>query len=158
VIATAGSEEKLEVCKRLGATHVINYRTDDFVNVVKQVTEGKGADVIFDPVGGDIFDRSRKCIAFEGRLLVIGFAGGRIADAPTNHALVKNYSIVGVHWGLFRRLMPQEVIKAHNELMALYEQGAIDPLIFKEYKFEKVPQALHELADRKTWGKLVVNP
>jgi NADPH:quinone reductase len=158
VIATAGSNEKLDICKKLGATHVINYRTDDFVNVVKQVTEGKGADIIFDPVGGDIFDRSRKCIAFEGRLLVIGFAGGRIADAPTNHALVKNYSIVGVHWGLFRRLMPQEVINAHNELMALYERGAIDPLIFKEYKFEKVPQALHELADRKTWGKLVVNP
>ena len=158
VIATAGSEEKLEVCKKLGATHVINYRTDDFVNRVKQVTEGKGADVIFDPVGGDVFDRSRKCIAFEGRLLVIGFAGGRIADAPTNHALVKNYSIVGVHWGLFRRLLPQEVVKAHQELMALFEGGDIDPLIFKEYKFEKVPQALHELADRKTWGKLVVTP
>lgn len=158
VIATAGSDEKLEVCKKLGAHEVINYRTEDFVDIVKKRTEGKGADVIYDPVGGDTFDRSRKCIAFEGRILVIGFAGGRIADAPTNHALVKNYSIVGVHWGLFRKLLPKEVDKAHQELMALIEKGAIDPLIFKEYEFEKVPQALHELADRKTWGKLVVKP
>ncbi|MDS8902272.1 zinc-binding dehydrogenase, partial [Streptococcus pneumoniae] len=75
-------------------------------------------DVIFDPVGGDTFDRSRKCIAFEGRILVIGFAGGRIADAPTNHALIKNYSIVGVHFGLFRNLLPDQVMKAHHELMA----------------------------------------
>jgi NADPH:quinone reductase len=158
VIATAGSDEKLEVCKSIGASEVINYRSNDFVKVVKEVTDGKGADIIFDPVGGDIFDRSRKCIAFEGRILVIGFAGGRIAEAPTNHALVKNYSIVGVHWGLFRRLLPHEVMKAHYELMTLYERGAIDPLIFKEYKFESVPHALHELADRKTWGKLVVTP
>ncbi|MDS8771791.1 zinc-binding dehydrogenase, partial [Streptococcus pneumoniae] len=101
VIATAGSAEKLAVCKELGADIVINYREEDFVPKVKEATGGKGADVIFDPVGGDTFDRSRKCIAFEGRILVIGFAGGRIADAPTNHALIKNYSIVGVHFGLF---------------------------------------------------------
>ncbi|HZG72971.1 MAG TPA: NADPH:quinone oxidoreductase family protein, partial [Chondromyces sp.] len=158
VIATAGSEEKLEVCRQLGAEVVINYRTDDFVQAVKEATNGKGANVIFDPVGGDTFDRSRKCIAFEGRLLVIGFAGGRIADAPTNHALVKNYSIVGVHWGLFRKLMPEEVYKAHMELMALYEEGAIRPLIFNEYPFEQVPEALNLLGDRQTWGKLVVKP
>src|SRR5690606_17777438 len=101
VIATAGSDEKTAVCKELGADQVINYRTEDFVSIVKEATGGKGANVIFDPVGGDTFDRSRKCIAFEGRILVIGFAGGRIADAPTNHALIKNYSIVGVHFGLF---------------------------------------------------------
>ena len=123
VIATAGSDEKIQVCKELGADFVINYRSNDFVQIVKEITDGKGADVIFDPVGGDTFDRSRKCIAFEGRILVIGFAGGRIADAPTNHALIKNYSIVGVHFGLFRNLMPKEVMKAHLELMDLYEKG-----------------------------------
>ena len=122
VIATAGSDEKTQVCKELGADFVINYRSNDFVQIVKEITDGKGADVIFDPVGGDTFDRSRKCIAFEGRILVIGFAGGRIADAPTNHALIKNYSIVGVHFGLFRNLMPKEVMKAHLELMELYEK------------------------------------
>lgn len=158
VIATAGSDEKTAICKELGADHVINYRTEDFVQTVKELTGGKGADVIFDPVGGDTFDRSRKCIAFEGRILVIGFAGGRIADAPTNHALIKNYSIVGVHWGLFRKLFPEEIMKAHLELMKLYEAGLIRPLIYQNYAFEQVPAALDSLAARKTWGKLVVNP
>ncbi|WP_018131313.1 NADPH:quinone oxidoreductase family protein [Effusibacillus pohliae] len=158
VIATAGGAEKVQICKELGAEAAIDYLTEDFAEIVKMVTEGRGANVIFDPVGGDTFDRSRKCIAFEGRLLVIGFAGGRIADAPTNHALVKNYSVVGVHWGLFRRLMPERVAEAHGELMALYEQGAIRPLVFREFPFEEVPQALHLLAGRKTWGKLVVKP
>lgn len=158
VIATAGSDEKTAICKELGADQVINYRTEDFVSIVKEATGGKGANVIFDPVGGDTFDRSRKCIAFEGRLLVIGFAGGRIADAPTNHALIKNYSVMGVHFGLFRNLYPKEVMKAHHELMALYEKGAIRPLIYEEYPFEKVPDALDLLGDRKTYGKLVVKP
>lgn len=158
VIATAGSDEKTEICKQLGADQVINYRTEDFVAIVKEATEGKGANVIFDPVGGDTFDRSRKCIAFEGRLLVIGFAGGRIADAPTNHALIKNYSIVGVHFGLFRNLMPAEVMKAHLQLMELFEQGAIRPVIYQEFPFEQVPDALDLLGDRKTYGKLVVTP
>lgn len=158
VIATAGGPEKVRLCKQLGAETAIDYRAEDFVQVVKDRTDGRGADVIFDPVGGDVFDRSRKCIAFEGRLLVIGFAGGRIADAPTNHALVKNYSIVGVHWGLFRRRMPDQVAATHRKLMNLYEQGAIRPLIYKNFSFEELPEALHLLADRKTWGKLVVNP
>ena len=158
VIATAGSDEKTVICKELGADMAINYRTEDFVAAVKEATGGKGANVIFDPVGGDTFDWSRKCIAFEGRLLVIGFAGGRIADAPTNHALIKNYSVVGVHFGLFRNLLPAEVMKAHHELMELYEQGAIRPLIYEEYPFEKVPDALDLLGSRKTYGKLIVKP
>jgi NADPH2:quinone reductase len=158
VIATAGSDEKTAICKELGADIVINYRTEDFVQIVKDATNGKGGNVIFDPVGGDTFDRSRKCIAFEGRLLVIGFAGGRISDAPTNHALIKNYSVVGVHFGLFRNLLPDEVMKAHHALMDLYGKGSIRPLIYAEYPFEEVPNALDLLADRKTYGKLIVMP
>lgn len=158
VIATAGGPDKVRICKELGAEIAIDYLTENFVDIVNNVTEKRGANVIFDPVGGDTFDFSRKCIAFEGRLLVIGFAGGRIADAPTNHALVKNYSVVGVHWGLFRRLMPERVVKAHNELMALYERGAIRPVVFKEFPFEELPQALNLLATRKTWGKLTLKP
>jgi len=104
VFATAGGPDKVAVCKRLGADLAIDYRSDDFVEAVKAATGGRGADVIYDPVGGDTFDRSRKCIAFEGRILVIGFTSGRIADAPTNHVLVKNYSVVGVHWGLYRKV------------------------------------------------------
>ncbi|MEW9050594.1 MAG: NADPH:quinone oxidoreductase family protein [Neobacillus sp.] len=156
VIATAGGADKTQICKELGADIVIDYLTEDFVEVVKRETNGKGADVIFDPVGGNVFDRSRKCIAFDGRILVIGFAGGEIPSIPANHVLIKNYSIVGVHWGLMNRLTPEKVFKEHDELMSLYEQGKIKPLIYKEYKFEELPVALELLATRKTWGKVVV--
>ncbi|WP_342431398.1 NADPH:quinone oxidoreductase family protein [Neobacillus sp. FSL H8-0543] len=156
VIATAGGSEKTKICQELGADVVIDYLKEDFVEVVKKETNGKGANVIFDPVGGNVFDRSRKCIAFDGRILVIGFAGGEIPTIPANHVLVKNYSIVGVHWGLFNRLNPDKVFKEHEELMSLYEQGKIKPLIYKEYAFEEVPEALDLLASRKTWGKVVV--
>ncbi|HHY22182.1 MAG TPA: NADPH:quinone oxidoreductase family protein [Bacilli bacterium] len=156
VVATVGSDEKVAVCKELGADYVINYQKEDFAEKVNELTQRQGANVIFDPVGGDVFDRSRKCIAFEGRILVIGFAGGRIADAPTNHALVKNYSIVGVHFGYFKKLMPEEARKAHVELMKLYEEGLIKPLIYDTYSFEQVPEALNRLANRNTWGKLVI--
>lgn len=158
VIATAGGADKIQICKDLGADIVIDYLTEDFIEVVKRETDGRGADVIYDPVGGDVFDKSRKCIAFDGRILVIGFAGGRISDAPVNHALIKNYSIVGVHWGLFRRHTPEKVVEIHEDLMRLYEEEAIRPLLYKEYDFEDVTDALDVLADRKTYGKLVVKP
>ncbi|OLO36972.1 alcohol dehydrogenase [Alkalihalophilus pseudofirmus] len=156
VIATAGGAEKTKVCRSLGADIVVDYLTEDFVQVVKEKTDGKGADVIYDPVGGEIFERSRKCIAFDGRILVIGFAGGNIPSAPINHILVKNYSVVGVHWGLFSKLKPNAVQQEHDKIMNLYEEGKIDPLIYREFEFEEVPEALNLLADRKTWGKLVV--
>lgn len=156
VIATAGGEEKVNICEKLGADMVIDYLSDDFVDIVKKHTDGRGADVIFDPVGGDVFDRSRKCISFAGRLLTIGFAGGTIPSVPINHILVKNYSVVGVHWGLFAKLKPQKVVEEHNELMNLYEKGLINPLIYREFQFDEVPEALQLLAGRKTWGKLVV--
>lgn len=158
IIATAGGPEKVQLCKDLGPDIAIDYLTENFVDIVKKETGGRGADVIYDPVGGDVFDQSRKCIAFDGRLLVIGFAGGRIPDAPVNHALIKNYSIVGVHWGLFRRLNPDKVIEIHEHLMKLYEQGSIKPLIYREYDFNEVPSALEVLADRQTYGKLVALP
>lgn len=156
VIATAGGAEKVQICRELGADVVIDYLNEDFVEVVKKETNGKGANVIYDPVGGNVFDRSRKCISFDGRILVIGFAGGEIPTIPANHVLIKNYSIVGVHWGLMNRLTPTKVFKEHEELMALYEQRKIKPLIYKEYSLEQVPQALEELATRKTWGKVVI--
>lgn len=158
VIATAGGPEKAQICRDLGADLAIDYLQEDFIDIVKKETGGKGADVIYDPVGGDTFDKSRKCIAFDGRILVIGFAGGRIADAPTNHALVKNYSVVGVHWGLFRRLNPQGARENHEQLMRLYDKGKIKPLIYKEYPFEDVVSALDDLATRKTYGKLIIKP
>jgi NADPH:quinone reductase len=156
VIATAGSDEKLEMCRQLGADVVINYREEDFSQRVKKETAGHGADVIFDPVGGNVFHLSRKCIAFDGRLLIIGFAGGNIPEAPMNHALIKNYSLVGVHFGYFRKLFPEKVKVAHDELMELYKAKKIKPLIYHNYPFEEVPAALNQLGSRETWGKLVV--
>jgi len=157
VIATAGGPEKTKICKELGADVVIDYLKEDFVDIVKKVTDGRGADVIYDSVGGDVFERSKKCIAFAGRILVIGFAGGTIPSIAINHVLVKNYSVVGVHWGYFNRLYPEKVVKEHEEIMKLYEIGQIKPLIYKEFKFEQVPEALNLLGGRKTWGKIVIN-
>jgi NADPH2:quinone reductase len=157
IIATAGGPEKVKICKDLGADIAIDYLSEDFVDIVKKETNGRGADIIFDPVGSHVFDRSRKCIAFAGRLLVIGFAGGRIPEAPANHVLIKNYSVVGVHWGYFARLHADEMADIHKKLCSLYEQGKIKPLIYKQFPFEEAPHALTLLGDRKTYGKLVVN-
>jgi NADPH2:quinone reductase len=158
VIATAGGPEKVEVCEGLGAEVAIDYREENFVEVVKEATEGRGADVIFDPVGGDVFDGSRRCVAFEGRIVVIGFAGGRIAEAPTNHVLVKNYSVVGMHWGLYTRVMPDLVRSTHEALIHLHQAGEIDPLIYQTVPFDDLPQALNLLGSRSTYGKLIANP
>src|SRR5436305_7188148 len=129
VIATAGGERKVEGCRELGADHVVDYTTEDFVPIVKEVTGGRGADVIYDPVGGDVFDKSRKCIAFEGRLAVVGFTSGRIPEAPANHLLVKNYSVVGLHWGLHRTYDPSVFAQTHEELGRRWAAGSIDPLV-----------------------------
>jgi NADPH2:quinone reductase len=158
VIATAGGPDKVKVCEELGADVAIDYTADDFVAVVKDVTAGRGADVIYDSVGGDTFDKSRKCIAFEGRIVVVGFAGGRIADAPTNHALVKNYSVVGLHWGLYRHYEPQIFVDTHAALIDLWSQGQVDPLVGAELPLEQAPQALTRLSDRGTIGKVVLLP
>ena len=158
VIATAGGAEKVEVCRKLGAEITVDYREENFIEVVKEATEGRGADVVFDPVGGDVFDGSRRCVAFEGRIVVIGFAGGRIAEAPTNHLLVKNYSVVGLHWGLYARVMPNLIPETHEALMRLYENGDINPLIYESVPFEDLPDALERLAGRGTYGKLVTSP
>src|SRR5215208_368188 len=158
VIATAGGPEKVEVCEKLGAEVAVNYREENFVDVVKEATEGRGADLIFDPVGGEVFDLSRRCVAFEGRIVVVGFTSGSIADAPTNHLLVKNYSVLGLHWGLYNKVMPGLVRETHNALVELYQNGEIDPLIFNTVPFEEVPEALELLGSRKTYGKLLTTP
>jgi NADPH2:quinone reductase len=158
VIATAGGEEKVGVCRKLGAEVALDYREEDVISAVKEATGGRGADVIFDPVGGDIFDASRRCVAFEGRIVVVGFAGGKIAEAPTNHALVKNYSVLGLHWGLYNRVMPELPLQVHDELSRLYAAGKIDPLVYDTVPFEEVPAALEKLGGRGTYGKLVTKP
>jgi NADPH:quinone reductase len=158
VFSTAGGPEKVEVCERLGAEVAVDYKEENFVDAVKKATEGRGAEVIFDPVGGEVFDLSRRCVAFEGRIVVVGFTSGSIADVPTNHLLVKNYSVVGLHWGLYNNVAPELVIETHEALVELYQNDEIDPLIFKTVPFEEVPEALGLLGSRKTYGKLITTP
>jgi NADPH:quinone reductase len=158
VIATAGGARKVQVCRDLGADHVVDYTSDDFVPVVKEVTGGHGADIVYDPVGGDVFDKSRKCVAFEGRIVVVGFTSGRIPEAPANHLLVKNYSVVGLHWGLYRKHDPAIFGMVHEQLTRLVEEGHVDPLVGAVHPLEEAPQALKALAERSTVGKVVLVP
>jgi NADPH2:quinone reductase len=125
---------------------------------VKQLTGGKGADVIYDSVGGDTFDQSLKCIAWNGRLLVIGFAGGRIPEVKANRILLKQISIVGLHWGAHVQNEPARIPETFRALFDLYRKGKIKPVIFKTYSLEEVPVALEALGSRKTWGKVIVAP
>jgi NADPH2:quinone reductase len=159
VIGVVGGPEKAEVAKRLGADVVIDRHAEsdsgDFVKVVKEVTGGKGADVIYDPVGGDTYDRSTKCIAFEGRILIIGFAGGRIQEAALNHSLIKNYSIVGLHWGLYNALAPDLVAECHRELTRMAAEGSIKPLVSEELSLDEVADGVQRLADGTTVGRVV---
>jgi len=158
VIATAGGAEKLEVARANGADEIIDYTKEDFALRVKQLTGGRGADVIYDSVGGDTFDQSLKCIAWNGRLLVIGFAGGRIPEVKANRILLKNISIVGLHWGAHAQHEPARIPETFKALFELYREGKIRPVIFKSYPLEEVSVALEALGSRKTWGKLIVAP
>ena len=158
VIGVAGGEHKAEVARALGADVVIDRNTQDFVEVVKEVTGGRGADVIYDPVGGDTYARSTKCIAFEGRILIIGFAGGLIQSAALNHALVKNYSIVGLHWGLYQSKHPQLIRDCHAQLTKMVADGAIRPLVSERLGLDEVPAGLQRLADGGTVGRVVFVP
>jgi NADPH2:quinone reductase len=157
VIATAGGPDKVALCHQLGAHHVIDYKAQDFVAEVNGLTNGRGADVIFDSVGGDTFTRSTKCIAWEGRIVVIGAAGGDYADARTNHALVKTYGVLGLNWGGYRTRRPELVGEAHRALVAAHARGQIDPLISERLSLDAdVPAALGRLTGRATVGKIVV--
>ncbi|QRY63940.1 NADPH:quinone oxidoreductase family protein [Gordonia sp. PDNC005] len=155
VIGVVGGEAKADVARRLGADVVVDRHTQDFVEVVKAETGGRGADVIYDPVGGDTYLRSTKCIAFEGRILVIGFAGGAITETALNHALIKNYSIVGLHWGLYNKMAPGLVGECHTELTRLADAGAIAPLVSERLALADVPDGLQRLADGVTVGRVV---
>ena len=158
VIATAGGAEKLEVAAAAGADVTIDYRDDGWVDAVMSATEGRGADVIYDPVGGDITQRSLKCIAWNGRLVVCGFASGDIPEIALNRVLLKNIAITGLHWGAYAQREPERVPETFAALERLYETGAIRPVIWKTYPLAELPQALAELGSRNTHGKLILQP
>lgn len=156
VIATAGSGEKVEFCLAQGADYALDYRSAGWVEQVKQITAGHGADIIYDPVGGEVFEQSLKCIAFEGRLLVIGFASGKIPSAQANRLLLKNASVVGVYWGGYVERNPMYLHEAQQELFGLYEEGKIKPVVTLSCPLIEAPRALRALAARETTGKVVL--
>ena len=155
VVGVVGSPEKVEVAAALGADLVVDRSSDDFVAAVLELTGGRGAEVVYDPVGGETYRRSTKCVAFEGRIVVVGFTSGEIPSVALNHALVKNYSIVGLHWGLYRTRDVALVRACHDELTRLAESGAIRPMVSERLAFEQVPDGLQRLAAGRTVGRLV---
>lgn len=156
VIATAGSDAKLEVARGYGADHTINYSTESIKDRTRALTLDRGADVIFDPVGGDVFDESLRCIAPEGRLLVIGFASGRIPSAPANLMLLKDASLVGVFWGGFTKRDPGRNRANFESMFRWFEAGKLHPPVSKVFPLEAVPQAMNALLSRQATGKLVI--
>ena len=158
VAAAAGGGEKTAICRELGADAVIDYEAEDLYATVMELTGGRGVDVIFDPVGGDWSDTARRLLAWEGRLLVIGFASGRIPSAPANHVLVKNYAVIGVHMGGYRERRIDLVRKCYADLHGQLERGEIKPFVSEVIDFDAVPQALRRLAERQTTGRVVFDP
>lgn len=156
VIAVAGGPEKTQVCADVGADFTVDYRaTPDFVDEVRELSGG-GVDVCYEVVGGDTFQHARRCMAWDGRLLIIGFAGGTIPDSPMNHALLKNYSIVGVHWGASIARDPSSLVRQQAALAELADAGKISPKMYPPFTFDQAKQAFDDLAHRKTTGKVVV--
>ncbi|MDQ8703901.1 NADPH:quinone oxidoreductase family protein [Streptomyces sp. LHD-70] len=158
VIGVVGGPDKARVAEELGCDVVIDRRTDDLISVVKESTGGRGADVVYDPVGGDAYAKSTKCVAFEGRILVVGFASGAIPTPALNHALVKNYSVVGLHWGLYNTKDPEAVRRCHDTLTELAAKGAIKPLISERVALKDGAAAVQRVADGVTTGRVAIVP
>ncbi|MBQ1116341.1 NADPH:quinone oxidoreductase family protein [Streptomyces anulatus] len=158
VIGVVGGPEKAAVARELGCDLVIDRRSEDIVAAVKDATGGRGADVVYDPVGGDAYAKSAKCVAFEGRILVVGFASGVIPTPGLNHALVKNYSVVGLHWGLYNTKDPAAVRACHDELTKLAEQGIVKPLVSERVAMAGAAAAVQRVADGTSTGRIVVLP
>ncbi|MEV8266814.1 NADPH:quinone oxidoreductase family protein [Microbacterium sp. NPDC076911] len=156
VIGVVGSQEKAAVARDAGCEVVIVRGEDDIASAVKAATARHGADVVFDPVGGAAFDASTKCIAFEGRIVVVGFAGGSIQQLPAGHVLVKNYSVVGLHWGLYPSVRPDLVDEARAALTRLADDGELHPVVDHVVPFDEAPAALTSLAAGATVGRVVI--
>jgi len=155
VIGVVGGPARAEVARSLGADLVVDRQVEDFVDAVKAFTHGRGADVVFDPVGGDAYRRSTKCIAFEGRIVVLGFAGGEIQSVPLSHALIKNYSILGLHWALYQANDPAAVAECHRQLTELAGQGVVTPLVSERLPLASLAEGVQRLADGVTTGRVV---
>ncbi len=158
VYGLAGGPEKVEVVRSLGADEAFDYRDVDVVEAIRNVTGGDGVDVVYDAVGGDVFDQVRRVVAWDGRLLIIGFTSGRIPDAPANHILLKNYSIVGVHWGAHLARRAEALREDWDSVVDLFETGKVDPLISEVRPLSEALEALGDIGSRRTVGKVIIRP
>lgn len=156
VIACAGGPEKLAIAKAHGADYLVDYSREDIRERVKEITGGRGADVIYDPVGGDVFDASLRCIAWGGRLIIIGFAAGRISQVPANIALVKNIDVIGFYWGSYQKHKPELVRQSFAQLFRWFEEGKLKPHISHQVDLKDVAAAMNLLSQRKSTGKVVL--
>jgi NADPH2:quinone reductase len=158
VIACAGGADKLAIAQQHGADQLIDYSKDDIRERVKAITGGKGVNVVYDPVGGDAFDAALRSIAWGGRIIVIGFAAGRVPQIPANIVLVKNIDIIGFYWGSYQAHNPQLVANSFAQLFLWFEEGKIKPHVSHQFHLDHVAQALNALRERKSTGKVVVTP
>jgi NADPH:quinone reductase len=156
VIACASTEEKLAVCREHGADQTINYATEDLRERIKQLTNGNGADVVYDPVGGPYTEPALRSLAWRGRLLVVGFAAGDIPKIPLNLTLLKGCSIVGVFWGEFTRREPDRFAEAMRQLGRWFAEGRIRPHVSNTFPLERAAEALTMMANRQVTGKVVL--
>jgi NADPH2:quinone reductase len=157
VIAAASTDAKLEVVRKLGADHVINYATQDLRERLKEITGGAGVDVIYDPVGGPYTEPALRSLAWKGRYLVVGFAAGEIPKIAINLLLLKGASLVGVFWGAFAKREPQVQLQNARELWAMLEAGTLAPVVGEVHSIENAAKAFESLEQRRAVGKVVIS-
>lgn len=158
VVAVCSTQEKLEIAKANGADILINYSESDLKTELKKLNDGKGVDVVYDVVGGEAFDACSRSMAWKGRLLVVGFASGKIPQLPVNLTLVKGYSVVGVFWGSFTQFEPKVFRENMIELMDWYVEGRVKVLVDEVFALQDAAKALHKVMDRKVKGKVILKP
>jgi len=156
VIAAAGGPEKLAIAKAHGADHLVDYKTDTLRQRVMEICDGRGADVVFDPVGGDLFDQAMRTANWNARLVVVGFAGGTVPQIPANILLVKNLAALGLYWGSYREKEPVRVAESFRQLFRWYEEGKLKPLVSNQFRLAEAPAALTLLTTRRATGKVVL--
>ena len=156
VIACAGGPEKLAIAKAHGADHLIDYRAETLRQRIKEICNGGGVDVVYDPVGGELFDQALKCTNWGGRLLIVGFAGGIVPQIPANYLLVKNLAAMGIYWGSYRRKQPRLVEASFRQLFTWHREGKLKPLISNRFDLAEAATALELLTSRRATGKVVL--
>jgi NADPH2:quinone reductase len=158
VIALCGGAEKLQVARRAGADVALDYAAEDWPDRVRSATGGRGVDVVVENVGGEVFEGCMKSLAWGGRLVIVGFAGGKIPEIKANRILLRHVSLVGLHWGPMLMHEPDKLRSSHAELLGWYAEGRIRPSVWRSFPLDQAPEALAALGGRKSWGKVVLVP